>query len=146
VSKSSQIRLHVVSAEGELFNSEVTSVSIPAADGEIGVHPQHTPLLTRLNPGELRIEKRRGEFDYLYISGGMVEIQPHCITILADSALRADDIDEAAAIRAKRHAEEMMSGAVLYSDRDAARTELMKAVAQLQTLRDVKRKHGRATM
>jgi F-type H+-transporting ATPase subunit epsilon len=129
-----------------MFDGEVRSVAIPGTNGELGIHPRHTPLLTRLSPGELRIETGNGELDYLYVSGGMVEIQPHCITILADSALRADDIDEDAALLAKRRAEEVMSGAVLYSDRDQARNELLKAVAQLQTLRDVQRKRGRPTM
>ncbi|GAB6043755.1 F0F1 ATP synthase subunit epsilon [Endothiovibrio diazotrophicus] len=144
--QSTTTRLHIVSAEQELFSGTVRNVSVPGSLGELGIHPRHSPLLTTLAPGEVRFTDERGEEDFIYVSGGMLEVQPEVVTILADVALRGDQIDEEAAKLAKRRAEETMKSAVLYTDRDLARAELLKAVAQLQTLRDLRKKRGRPTM
>ena len=138
--------LHIVSAEQELYSGTVRSVSVPGTEGELGIHPRHAPLLSTLSPGEVRFIDQHGEEDYVYVSGGMLEVQPHVITVLADVALRGDQIDEEAAKIAKRRAEETMKTAVLFSDRDVARLELLKALAQLRTLDDSRKKGGRPTM
>jgi len=137
------IALRVVSAEAELFSGEVRHLVAPATMGEVGIHPRHAPLLTRLNPGEIRIVDQRGDEDFIYVSGGILEVQPSVVTVLADVALRGDQIDEEAALIAKRKAEETMRKAVLFSDRDLAKAELLKALAQLKTLEDLRKKRGR---
>jgi F-type H+-transporting ATPase subunit epsilon len=139
----SSVHLHIVSAEKELFSDTVRMVTAPAADGEVGIYPHHAPLMTFLNPGEVKFIDMKGEEDFIYVSGGILEVQPHVVTVLADTALRGDDIDEEAALKAKRLAEETMAKSVLYSDRDKARAELLKAIAQLQTLKDLRKKRGR---
>ena len=138
--------LHIVSAEQELYSGAVRNVTVPGSQGELGIYPRHTPLLATLNPGEVRFIDSHGEEDFIYVSGGMLEVQPHVVTILADVALRGDQIDEESAKIAKRRAEETMKTAVLFTDRDRARAEMMKAVAQLQTLQDLKKKRGKPTM
>lgn len=135
--------LHVVSAQEEIFSGPVAMVSATSVLGEIGILPHHSPLLTLLKAGEIRIHNVSGEDDFIYVSGGMLEVQPHVVTILADTAMRGEEIDEEAALRAKREAEDAIRNSVLYGDRDVANAELVKALAQLQTLADVKKKKRR---
>jgi F-type H+-transporting ATPase subunit epsilon len=135
--------LHVVSAHEEIFSGTVRMVSVNTVLGEVGILPRHSPLLTLLRPGELRMQFESGEDEYIYISGGMLEVQPHLVTVLADTALRGEQIDEQAALQAKRHAEETIRTSILYSDRDEAQAELIKALAQLQTLADARKKKRR---
>ncbi len=118
-------------------------VSVASVMGELGILPQHSPLLTLLKPGEARIQLPAGDEEYVYLSGGMMEVQPTEVTILADTALRGEQIDEAAALEAKRRAEETIRTSVLYSDRDRANAELLKALAQLKTLADERKKRRR---
>lgn len=138
----SSVLLHVVSAEQGIFSGPVRYVMARSTHGELGIFPRHTALLTRLDPGELRfLRVENDEEELLYVSGGMLEVQPHVVTILADAAQHGTEIDEAAALEAKKRAEEAMRDSVLAMDRDAAHAELLRALAQLRTL-----EHARARL
>nr|VFJ51852.1 MAG: ATP synthase F1 subcomplex epsilon subunit [Candidatus Kentron sp. DK]VFJ53831.1 MAG: ATP synthase F1 subcomplex epsilon subunit [Candidatus Kentron sp. DK] len=140
--KNNTIYVDVVSAEGTAFTGPARLIVAPAVMGAIGVLPGHSPLLTRLHPGEIRIEQAEGEEALLlYTSGGLMEVQPSLVTILSDTALRADAINEAAALAAKRHAEEaMLRKESSNFDYASAQKELAQALAQLKTLEDAKRR------
>ena len=105
---ASTIHVDIVSAEGEIFSGPATMVFAPAVMGEIGIAPRHAPLLTTLKPGEVRVQTPDGSEQFFYVGGGALEVQPHLVTVLADTALRAKDIDEAAALAAKQRAEEAL--------------------------------------
>ena len=133
------IHVDIVSAEGEIFSGEAAMVFAPAAMGDIGIAPRHAPLLTTLRPGEVRVQTPAGEEQFFYVSGGAIEIQPHLITVLADTALRAKDIDEAAALQAKQRAEEALrdrSGAVELAE---AQAELARAAAQIKAIEKLRK-------
>ncbi len=133
------IHVDIVSAEEEIFSGSAEMVIAPAVGGELGIMPRHTPLLAPLKPGEVIV--RNGDEDqYFYVSGGMLEVQPHVVTVLSDTALRAKDLDEAQAEAAKKRAEDAMKDK--QSDIDYARTqaELAEAIAQLRTIQSL-RKH-----
>jgi F-type H+-transporting ATPase subunit epsilon len=114
----------------------------PAEMGEVGIMARHTPLLTTLKPGELRIKLPGGEEHFVFVSGGILEIQPHIVTVLSDTAIRAKDLDEAAALQAKERAEKMLADRQADMDYAAAEAELAEAIAQLQMINRIK-KHGR---
>ncbi|MES9880443.1 MAG: F0F1 ATP synthase subunit epsilon, partial [Sedimenticola sp.] len=103
------IHVDIVSAEGEIYSGLTEMVYAPAVMGDVGIAPRHTPMVTRLKPGEIRIETA-GEQQHFYVSGGILEVQPHVVTVLADTAIRAADLDEAAALDAKRQAEDALAG------------------------------------
>jgi len=128
----------VVSAEEEIFSGSVEMLFAPGEMGDLGIMPRHTPLLTSLKPGELRLQMPEGEDQYIYVSGGMLEIQPHVVTVLSDTAVRAKDIDEAAALEAKEKAEAALSDKQGDIDYALAEAQLAEAVAQLQTLKKLK--------
>lgn len=133
------IHVDIVSAEGEIFSGEASMVFAPAAMGDIGIAPRHAPLLTTLRPGEVRVQTAGGEEQFFYVSGGAIEIQPHLITVLADTALRAKDIDEAAALQAKQRAEEALkdrTGAVELAE---AQAELARAAAQIKAIEKLRK-------
>jgi len=135
------IHVDVVSAEGEIFSGEATMVFAPAQLGEIGIAPRHAPLLTTLRPGELRVQLPSGEEQHVYVSGGALEIQPHLVTVLADTAIRAKDLDEAAAMQAKQRAEEALANKTGHIEIAEAQAELARIVAQIkliEKLRNVK--------
>ena len=102
------IHVDIVSAENEIWSGPATMVFAPGAMGELGIAPRHTPLLTHLKAGEVRVEDDKGEQESFFISGGILEIQPHVVTVLSDTAIRAEDLDEAAAIEAKQRAEDAL--------------------------------------
>ena len=129
-----KIEVNIVSAEGEIFSGFATMVFAPAQMGEIGIAPRHAPLLTGLKPGEVRVQTADGEEHFFYVSGGSIEVQPHLVTILADTALRARDIDEAAALEAKRKVEETLANQEGEFDIAHARAELAQVQAQLKSL------------
>ena len=129
------IRLEIVSAERALFSGECEMVFAPGVMGELGILPRHTPLLTRLKPGEVRAKIAGGEEESFYVSGGMLEIQPHLITVLSDTGVRADDLDEAAAVEARERAERMLSERHSGVDEALARAQLAQAAAQLAAIR-----------
>lgn len=132
------IHVDIVSAEHELFSGEATMVFAPAVQGEVGIAPLHTPLLTMLNAGDVRVQTPDGGEEVIYVSGGMLEVQPHVVTILSDTALRAEDIDEAAALKAKEDAERTLADNKSDIDEARARAELLQAVAQLGALRKLR--------
>ncbi len=133
------IHVDIVSAEGEIFSGEAAMVFAPAVMGEIGIAPRHAPLLTTLKPGEVRVQTPNGEEQFFYVSGGALEIQPHLITVLADTALRAKDIDEAAALAAKQRAEEALKDRGDQIEMAEAQAELARAVAQLRALEKLRK-------
>jgi len=135
------IHVDIVSAEEQVYSGLAEMLFAPAEMGEVGIAPRHTPLITRLKPGEIRVQTSAKETQLFYVSGGILEVQPHLVTVLADTAIRAHDIDEAAVLRAKAEAEEMLkdkSGKVDYA---VAEAELAQAIQQLRTL-DRLRKRG----
>ena len=132
------IHVDIVSAEQELFSGEATMVFAPAVQGEVGIAPMHTPLLTPLNAGDVRVQTPEGGEEIIYVSGGMLEVQPHVVTVLSDTALRAEDIDEEAALKAKQEAENALADKQSDIDEARARAELLQAVAQLGALRKLR--------
>jgi len=96
------IQIEIVSAEKAIFSGEATMLIAPGKDGDLGIAPKHTPLLTTLRPGEIEVHKNDNEKEYFYVTGGILEVQPHIVTVLADSALHADELDEEAALEAKK--------------------------------------------
>jgi F-type H+-transporting ATPase subunit epsilon len=140
---ASTIHVDIVSAEAEIFSGEAEMVFVPAVEGELGVAPRHTPLLTFLKPGEVRVRHPGGEEEAFYVSGGMLEIQPHVVTVLSDTAMRAHDLDEAAALEAKERAERMLVDRQADIDEARARAELAQAAAQLQAIQRLRKKLGR---
>ena len=132
------IHVDIVSAEHELFSGEATMVFAPATQGEVGIAPLHTPLLTTLNAGDVRVQTPEGTEEIIYVSGGMLEVQPHVVTVLSDTALRAEDIDEEAALKAKEDAERTLADQQSDIDEARARAELLQAVAQLSALRKLR--------
>ncbi|RMD68635.1 MAG: F0F1 ATP synthase subunit epsilon [Gammaproteobacteria bacterium] len=137
------LKVDVVSAEQSIFTGEAKMVVAPAEMGEVGILPRHTPYLSRLKPGTVRVIFPDGEEEPYYISGGIIEVQPHHVTILADTALRAEDIDEAAALEAKRRAEEALKQKKSAEEIARVQEELIKAAAQLQALEILRRRKGR---
>lgn len=132
--------LDIVSAERQIFSGVVEMVVATGELGEVGVIPGHAPLLTILKPGEIRVTLQGGEQEVYYVSGGMLEVQPYCVTVLADTAERADNLDEAAALAAKARAEEMIANKEAELDYSVAATELARAVAQIRAIQKA-RKH-----
>lgn len=135
------IHVDIVSAEEEVYSGLAEMVFAPAEMGDVGIAPRHAPLITRLKPGEVRVKISDKESQAFYVSGGLLEVQPHVVTVLADTAIRAHDIDEAAALQAKNRAEEMLSDKSGKYDYAIAQAELAQAVMKLRTL-DRFRKRG----
>ena len=136
-----EIQLDIVAAEGEIHSGKAVMVVVPAAQGEVGIAPRHAPLLTALKPGEMRVETPEGEQLRFSVGGGVLEVQPDRITVLADTALRGEDADEAAAAEAKKAAEKAMEGASEESDLARAQAELAEATARLEFVRKLKEGH-----
>jgi F-type H+-transporting ATPase subunit epsilon len=136
------MHVDIVSAEEEIFSGAVEMVFAPAVMGELGILPRHAPLLTQLKPGEVRI-RVGGEEQFFYVSGGMLEVQPHVVTVLADTALRAKDLDEAAVLQAKERAELALRDKTSEFEYARAQSELAEAVAQLQAIKKLRDRSGR---
>lgn len=135
------MHVDIVSAEGSIHSGTAEMIYAPAIMGEIGIAPRHSQLITRLNPGDVRVDVGDGKMEHFYVSGGIIEIQPHVVTILADTAVRARDLDEAAALEAKRRAEEALSGKIAQYEYAKAQSELLDAVAQLRTIDRLRRQY-----
>jgi F-type H+-transporting ATPase subunit epsilon len=138
------IRVHVdvVSAEELIFSGETDFAVFPGEAGELGIYPRHTPLLTRIRPGTVRLKiPDRDEYEMVYVSGGMLEVQPALITVLADTAIRAHDLDEAKALEAKRRAEDALRDRGSDVGLATAEAELAQAVAQLQAIKRLRNRH-----
>jgi len=134
------LHVDIVSAEAEIFSGTVTMVFAPAEMGEVGIAPRHAPLLTRLKPGEIRIQQADGAEQSFFVSGGMLEVQPHVVTVLADTAIRAHDLDEAAAVEAKERAERMLADRHADIDYAKAQAELAQSIAQLRAIQKLRNK------
>ncbi|HEY9547128.1 MAG TPA: F0F1 ATP synthase subunit epsilon [Solimonas sp.] len=133
-----QLHVDIVSAEGHIHSGEAQMVFAPAEMGEVGIAPRHAPLLTRLKPGTLRVQTPDGQMLPFFVGGGILEVQPHLVTVLADTALRAKDIDEAAAQAAKDECEQRLAGASSELDLAKAQSELIVAAARLDFLRKLR--------
>jgi F-type H+-transporting ATPase subunit epsilon len=136
------MHVDIVSAEQEIFSGTAEMVLAPAAMGEVGIMPRHTQMLTPLKPGEVRVTREGGEQEFFYVSGGIMEVQPHVVTVLSDTAVRATDLDEAAAMEAKKHAEQAMKDRDSEMDYAKAEAELAQAVAQLRMIKKVRKNLG----
>jgi F-type H+-transporting ATPase subunit epsilon len=136
------MHVNIVSAEAEIYSGTVESVFAPAVMGEVGIYPRHTQMLSPLKPGEVRVVTEGGDEEFYFVSGGMLEVQPHVVTVLADTAVRAKDLDEAKAIEAKKRAEQALSDRQGDMDYARAEAELAEAVAQLQTIQRMRKKYG----
>ncbi len=132
------IHIDIVSAEGAIHSGEATMVFAPAEMGEVGIAPRHAPLLTRLKPGTVRVKTPDGQELPFFVGGGILEIQPYLVTVLADTAMRAKDADEAAALAAKQAAEEKLAGAKADIDLARAQAELIEAAARLEFVKKIK--------
>jgi len=138
------IRVHVdvVSAEELIFSGQTDFAVFPGEAGELGIYPKHTPLLTRIKPGTVRLKvPDRDEYELVYVSGGMLEVQPELITVLADTAIRAHDLDEAKAAEAKRRAEEALRDRTSDINLATAEAELAQAVAQFEAIKKLRNRH-----
>jgi len=138
----STIHVDIVSAEGEIFSGPAAMVFAPAQLGEIGIAPNHAPLLTGLKPGGVRVQTPEGEELFFYVSGGMIEIQPKAITVLADAALRARDLDEAAVEQARQRAQDLLENRESAVDIATAQAELAQISAQVALLQKIKKSAG----
>lgn len=134
------VHVDVVSAEESIFSGLVEMVVVPGEMGELGIYPRHAPLLTRIKPGSVRLKlPDQSEFVLIYVSGGMLEVQPGVVTILADTAIRGADLDEARSLEAKRAAEEAMKNRASDIDYATAQAELSEALAQLQAIQKMRK-------
>jgi len=138
------IHVDIVSAEKEIYSGQAEMVFAPASEGEVGIAPRHSPLLTRLRPGEVRVKDKDGKEEAFYVSGGMLEVQPYAVTVLSDTAERAENLDEAAALEAKQRAEDAIQNKSAEIDYALAQAELAEAVAQLQAIEHLRKRHGRS--
>jgi F-type H+-transporting ATPase subunit epsilon len=134
------IHVDIVSAEGQIFSGEASMVFVPGSQGELGIAPRHAPLLTTLKAGEVRVQTEGHEEQSFYVGGGSLEIQPNLVTVLADTAARARDLDEAAALAAKQRAEDAMRERTDKVDIAEAQAELLRAMAQLRAIERLRKK------
>ena len=139
---SETIHVDIVSAEGEIFSGAARMVFLPAVEGEIGVAPRHAPLLTLLKAGEVRVQPVDGPEQSFYVGGGALEVQPSRVTVLADTAARAHDLDEAAALAARQRAEEALAGKIDKLEQAEALAELARAAAQLKLIERLRKIRG----
>jgi F-type H+-transporting ATPase subunit epsilon len=133
------IRCDIVSAEAEIFHGDAKLVVATGEEGELGIAPRHAPLITRLKPGQVRVIAENGDEQFFYVSGGILEVQPQVVTILTDTAIRAKDLDEAAARRAKEEAERALANRTDAIEIAQAQAELAQALAQLQAIERLRR-------
>ena len=135
------IHVDVVSAEESIFSGEAKFVALPGEMGELGIYPRHTPLITRIKPGAVRIERAdNGEEELVFVAGGILEVQPNSVTVLADTAIRGHDLDEAKALEAKKLAEQAMQNAKSDIDLAAATSEFATMAAQLAAIQKLRKK------
>jgi F-type H+-transporting ATPase subunit epsilon len=137
-----KMKVDIVSAEGAIYSGEAAMVYAPASQGDVGIAPRHAPLLTNLRPGDLRVETPEGEELFFYVTGGVLEVQPHLVTVLADSAMHGGDLDEEAARVAQETAQQRLEGATNKKDLDHAQMQLVEAAARYRAAQKLK---GRKT-
>jgi F-type H+-transporting ATPase subunit epsilon len=133
------VHVDIVCAEGEIHSGLAAMVYAPGEMGELGIAPRHSPLITRLKPGDVRVETDKGVMEHFYVSGGMLEVQPDVVTVLADTAIRAENIDEAKAHEAKRRAEDALAGQTAQFEYAKAQVELAEAIAQLRAIEKLRK-------
>ena len=133
------MHINIVSAENEIYSDTVIECYAPAEMGEVGIFPHHTQMLTKLKPGDVRVVTQSGEMIHFYVSGGILEVQPHVVTILSDTAMRAADLDEAAALEAKAKAEAAMKDHSSEMDYARAKAELAEAAAMIESIRKARK-------
>lgn len=136
----STIHVDVVSAEELIFSGEAKFVALPGEAGELGIYPRHTPLITRIRPGSVRIEMADGKEEFIFVAGGILEVQPNCVTVLSDTAVRGKDLDDEKATAAKIAAEEAVKNAKNELDLAKAQSELFVMAAQIAALRKFRQK------
>lgn len=134
------IRVEVVSAEESIFSGQARFVALPGESGELGIYPRHTPLITRIRPGSVRIECADGSEQFVFVAGGILEVQPDCVTVLSDTAIRGKDLDEEKANAARQAAEEALKNAKSDIDLAKAQSELAVLAAQIAALRKFRQK------
>jgi F-type H+-transporting ATPase subunit epsilon len=134
------IRVEVVSAEESIFSGDARFVALPGEAGELGIYPRHTPLITRIKPGSVRIERSDGTEEFVFVAGGVLEVQPNCVTVLSDTAIRGKDLDEEKANEARAAAEEALKNAKSDIDLAKAQSELAVMAAQIAALRKYRQK------
>ena len=132
------IHVDIVSAEEQIFSGAAEMVYAPAVMGEVGIAPRHTPLISPLKPGEVRLDMGGGQEEFFFISGGILEVQPHVVTVLSDTAIRAHDLDEAAALEAKKRAEDALHDQMSDIEIAKARAEIAAAAAQIAAIQKLK--------
>lgn len=137
---SKTIRCDIVSAHEEIFSGEASMIFATGLVGELGISPRHAPLITQLKPGPVRVLQPNGEEAFFFVGGGILEVQPHLVTVLADTAVRADDLDQAAAVRAKEEAERELQDRTGDMEVAEAQAKLADAIAQLQALERLRKK------
>ena len=137
------IHVDVVSVEEQIYSGDAEFVVLPGVEGELGVYPRHTPLFTQIKPGAVRIKvPDREQEEFVYVQGGFLEVQPNRVTVLADTAIRAHDLDEAKAIEAKKRAEEALANKDTAENLAAAQAELSAALAQIEAIRKFRHRAG----
>ena len=134
------IHVDVVSAEESIFSGEARFVALPGETGELGIYPRHTPLITRIKAGSVRIEKADGSEEFIFVAGGLLEVQPNCVTVLSDTAIRGKDLDDEKANAARALAEEALKNAKGELDIARAQSELLVMAAQIAALRKFRQK------
>jgi F-type H+-transporting ATPase subunit epsilon len=133
------VHVDIVSAEGKMHEGQATMVFAPGKMGELGIAPRHSPLITQLKPGDVRVQTPDGDMQHFYVSGGTLEVQPDVVTVLADTAIRAENIDEAKALEAKRRAEDALAGQTAEFEYAKAQAELAEAIAQLRAIEKLRK-------
>lgn len=133
------VHLDVVSAEDSLFTGAVETVQVTGSEGELGIYPGHAPLITKIKPGMVRVVKQGGEEEIIYVAGGVLEVQPHNVTVLADTAVRGEELDEQQALEAKKRAEAAIADSSSDLSYAEAAAELARALAQLQIIRKIRK-------
>ena len=134
------LHVDIVSAEGEIYSGEASMVFAPASMGEVGIAPRHAPLMTTLKPGEVRVQDTDGKEHFFYVTGGLLEVQPHVVMVLADTALRGEELDEAAALAAQEEAQRALEGVSEETDLARAQAELAEARARYRAAQKLKGK------
>lgn len=137
---SKTIQCDIVSAEEQIWSGTAAQVFASGVSGDLGIYPRHTPLITQLKPGPVRVVDAQGEEQFFFVGGGIIEVQPHMVTVLADTAVRAKDLDAAAAQRAKEEAERELANRTGDMEVAEAQAKLAEAVAQLQALEQLRKK------
>ena len=139
----STINVEIVSAEGHIYSGVAEMVVAPAREGDVGITPRHAPLMTNLRPGEVRVHSPDEEDElFFYVTGGVLEVQPHLVTVLADSAMHGDQLDEQAALDAQAAAEEALKGATAKEDIEHAQMQLVEAAARYRAAQKLKGRRG----